>query len=1291
MEMREAVRKALAAVEAGCEEVVLKDAQLTANELASIVEVLQKDTKVRKLDLSGNPELGSQAGDLLRSLLQVNASLEEIDLSGCSGIGANGVGRLAGGLRVNMSLRALHLRNTEIGGLMGSKQLSRALRANCSLEHLDLRMNGLGPRGIKHLAKALAKNQSLQVLNISENDISDEGAVLISKTLRENRSLEKLDMWRNGIGEHGASHLREAVRQNSVLQTLNAENVIHRNDHARRVFHKPPSSPTSPGADPNAPMDRQSAQLFRCLFLHTADGNMSFRTAGAISEEGEENEDDDGGDEECESMGAFAAGAHEAQALTIDGPDAQSMLWESTPIEPLQFSPEAFRLARDETDLFVWCIDRLSESEAYRTMLHGPLRTSRLWLQEMPGDLIPMAHLIMGNRESPTGAEMVCTKIFNKMTIHEGRLLFKAKDSAGRTFRSLASGHASDNVVAWAKGYGTYLLRYDVQDGPPVHESKTCAVHFATDIVNEQEVALKIMKDAEQFRNELISRGLISPNDKLETLSDVLEASPEAESRLTHVVPIVRAHCADKCIVMPRATRSLFEAINTEQFVGRQLGKIRAIAHALAVALLELQVQGRIHADIKPRNFVRVSKSSPQTFEAANGALDLSASWRGTSSRSVRSDTFDESDGVEVDADSSCPAGSNEVWQLIDLDASVKLGELAGEKHSSGYCPPELARNLFPHGASGTVVAGSGFDVWSFGAILYQMLSGTKLFMVDETDDNLVNFYEKAELCNWIAIDRDRLDRINNVEWPRWEMEYAKDLVRGCLMGDPSERLQLADVLKHPFFTTARGRASLAERVDAAAAAAAATVAATGNSSGTKALSTESKDEGESISGSSPPPMDATRRILSFRVKVEQPSGGGAARAKGLPQRRRAELETVFPQRYHYFLSHMQKEAAGIVKDLYLNLTEARCLAWIDMHAEDLTQESMRQGVENSSYYVLVLTRNVLFRPFCVMELFWAIQHHGDESERRIFFIVEEDSRFSPWNQDLDVPWLSTGELAEALRACKGAGLTSEAEASRTEAYHAAQSALKAGLQSLLESDARADPRLGVDDILCAAKKYVTQGVKIPYRRRAFEEAAMIEELLAVSSYCSPHALRESAAAGDQSSQEDATVKDVYILYHESGATVAKELASSMRESPGVQLHGDHYTLQSQVLATAMVQKLQRRVKADALLIILLKDGFFNKGSSLVQEVLQSWVCEQGRPFVMLQYDWSFGGPEQEGVQPELRSALFDLTEIMPYRKLERKHEHHAMLKETKRRLMLNAARYEAASTALRKTMLAHT
>ena len=56
----------------------------------------------------------------------------------------------------------------------------------------------------------------------------------------------------------------------------------------------------------------------------------------------------------------------------------------------------------------------------------------------------------------------------------------------------------------------------------------------------------------------------------------------------------------------------------------------------------------------------------------------------------------------------------------------------------------------------------------------------------------------------------------------------------------------------------------------------------------------------------------------------------------------------VMNMRYHFFVSHMQVEAAGDVGTLCHTLKKLGVNCWRDMDAEDLTEEGMKAGVRSS-------------------------------------------------------------------------------------------------------------------------------------------------------------------------------------------------------------------------------------------------------------------------------------------------------------------------------------------------------
>ena len=73
------------------------------------------------------------------------------------------------------------------------------------------------------------------------------------------------------------------------------------------------------------------------------------------------------------------------------------------------------------------------------------------------------------------------------------------------------------------------------------------------------------------------------------------------------------------------------------------------------------------------------------------------------------------------------------------------------------------------------------------------------------------------------------------------------------------------------------------------------------------------------------------------------------------------------------FISHMQVQANGEAARLAQMIEHLGGLPWLDMKATNLTVEGMKCGVRNSKAFVLLLTSDVLTRPFCLLEITIAI------------------------------------------------------------------------------------------------------------------------------------------------------------------------------------------------------------------------------------------------------------------------------------------------------------------------------
>eukprot|EP01047_Picozoa_sp_COSAG01_P062225 COSAG01_NODE_7883_length_3009_cov_2.423368_2_plen_664_part_01 len=416
------------------------------------------------------------------------------------------------------------------------------------------------------------------------------------------------------------------------------------------------------------------------------------------------------------------------------------------------------------------------------------------------------------------------------------------------TVVDIAKASTNKKLQQWAKSYGLFLRRYDFI-GSPVHHSATCLVIFAHDLERNQDVCLKFMHTEEQWRREIQMRVLgefIVPDWHSAGQPESEPApAPEPETALAdsalmqqrgrvrvnpaelldahHIVELCmdedglldsrvldtpkRASEFDKSmdadayhylLVLPRARHDLSDAISHYRFAGRSKEQVAQIGRLVAAHLRYLNEEcGRIHGDLKPRNLIQIQDPDQPVF----------------------------------------------IWNLIDLDASCAIGELAGQKVTSSACfPPEMARQQLAQGMEmsaeeietkiaeceaqidtlngrrdrtqikllndeidlleaklsqdltpDAIVASVGFEMWYFGVLLYQLCTkdGKPLWSTNQADD--ISDDEMRILAHqWESVKESKLKQ---VVW-----DDARELIGRLLSEDVADRPQAwLDVLDHPF------------------------------------------------------------------------------------------------------------------------------------------------------------------------------------------------------------------------------------------------------------------------------------------------------------------------------------------------------------------------------------------------------------------------------------------------------------------------------------------------------------
>ncbi|ETV74569.1 serine/threonine protein kinase [Aphanomyces astaci] len=301
-------------------------------------------------------------------------------------------------------------------------------------------------------------------------------------------------------------------------------------------------------------------------------------------------------------------------------------------------------------------------------------------------------------------------------------------------------------------------------------------------------VAMKFMKHQDEYTREVQTRQQMELQSHASAGSMLLRLLPTVSPQVfaQHVTTLT-VHDKSMAeygfvLVMPPADRSLDDIAAKER---PSATLVQSMLRDVVVGLQHMHNAGLVHGDVKKLNVLRVHNQ----------------------------------------------------LKLIDFDATTEQGMPVGVKTSSGILPPELFYRYRPsphdramseaysHGggaSSSEVVAGKrspqyvvrsfvfgrpdetpydlvpaapSLDMWSFGCMLYEMVTGVELFPTDVNQNVVADYIETA--ANWT--DKQLEARIRaNVGVGH---DKAVDLLLHLLVVDPTKRWSASQVLMHPYFT----------------------------------------------------------------------------------------------------------------------------------------------------------------------------------------------------------------------------------------------------------------------------------------------------------------------------------------------------------------------------------------------------------------------------------------------------------------------------------------------------------
>lgn len=660
-------------------------------------------------------------------------------------------------LQHDITLTKLYLGNNQIGD-RGCQTIMKALETNTTLTDLDLRSNMISDKACQSITDALTANNCITDLCLMNNNISNQGFQILVNGLIGNSSITTLDLMQNNdIDDHKLlRHCKGLIKRNGVMKR-----------HCKEVA---------------------TIGIAHYIVLDQVIGEGYGQLCWARNIKG-------GGETHIEEA-----------AVTGDG-------WASIVFFDVLRSVISGNLREDEPRrLSDPLLIAIRDKDKLRTLLNASICDSYI------------LHLFLQARHNSTLD--LC-----KYLVHECGMEFDSfMLTNNRTARVIALASTDPCKLEWVMEFGLLFGCYQLVKHPVIHRSNKCMICEAVDIKNtkcdgSEQVALKILYDHDDFvleyenytgrifnEEEMVTDRSMTHRFDEKYVSKLLRVYyidvQEVDHNTQRLLPPeqLKEHAKFRVLVMPMAVGTVADIVSNEQIAGRSYGDICEVLHGIASAMKHINDMGLVYADARLDNFVKTK----------NGEI-----------------------------------------KAIDFDSTVPVGNKFTLNNSRGVCAPERAKFLF-HSASDylynvnklankmertiklmekenaitdkarmqdlkmrhrdldeeidrledmgedagkltDIIADFTYDVWSFGCIMFELITSEQLFRC-HTNGDIVN-KEKHRLVYWNSLKPEDLRLVMQFETNGNSGRSAINLLQKCLRRDPSTRYQsMAEVLKDPYF-----------------------------------------------------------------------------------------------------------------------------------------------------------------------------------------------------------------------------------------------------------------------------------------------------------------------------------------------------------------------------------------------------------------------------------------------------------------------------------------------------------